>query len=216
MPEPIAAEIRAAAALLLRAPDEQVVTILSEGEEPGPQALAAARQDYFEVICIPQSGRFVPPYEHVVRAARRDGEMWFFPPARYDGGDVVAHIFRNFGFERRALDVEPLWAPPHLPADHLGFMLAFVAWGLDGLAKVDDVVHATWSDELAWFVEQHLDGWTEIYADLLADRGGTYLGAVADAVWTSVELVRETLAPVSAGGASVIGTDGTHAATPNG
>jgi len=204
MAEPVAAEIRAAAALLLRAPDSVVLNSLVSCDGPQTRSLAVARQDYFDVICIPQSGRFVPPYEHVVRRAQRDGKMWFFPPARYDGGDAVAEVFRNFGFERQTLDVESVWAPPHLPADHLGFMLAFVAWVLDGLACVEDAVRAAGSDALARFVKQHLGRWTGIYADLLTDQGGAYLSGVADAVRAAVALARQTVVQVPEAGIPVI------------
>ncbi len=190
MHEGAARQIAAAAALLLRAPDERTVGLLAGGPVDA-EALAAARQDYWDVLCIPQSGRFVPPYEHVIRNAHREGRLWFFPPARYDGGDAVARVFTQFGFRPWQLDVEPVWAAPHLPADHLGFMLAFVAQMLGALEQACDTeARSANARELERFVRLHLGQWTAVYADLVADRGGIFLDGVSKAVREAVVLAR--------------------------
>lgn len=199
MHEGAASQIAAAAALLLRAPDERTVGLLAGGPADA-EAVAAARQDYWDVLCIPQSGRFVPPYEHVLRNAYRRDQFWFFPPARYDGGDGVASVYAAFGFEPRKLDIEPVWAVAHLPADHIGFMLAFVAWALGALERMPAGeearvrAQAQAQAELARFVAGHLGKWTTLYADLLADRGGAFLGQVSRAVREAVELARQASA----------------------
>lgn len=193
MPAGDTSQIAAAAALLLRPPDAQTVGLLADGPVDD-RALAAARQDYWGLLCIPRSGRFVPPYEHVLRNAYRQGRLWFFPPACYDGGDSVARLFAGFGFDPQKLDVDPVWASPHLPADHLGFLLAFVAAILGALEQDTEREAPTEAGEaLARFVSHHLGRWTEIHAELVADRGGAFLGAVSRAVREAVHLARRAV-----------------------
>lgn len=199
-PGATAAALEAAAALLLREPDARTLELVKawSGEEVD---LARARQDFYDVLLIPQSGRFVPPYEHVQRQARRVGPLWTFPPARHDGGDLVERHFRRLGFDRRRLQVHPVLAAPHLPADHIGFVFAFLAFALRAIAAGRAPEDAAL--QFAVFVRRHLDAWVERYAELLEDRGGVYLRALATAVREAAAAAREAAAALDprAGGA---------------
>ncbi len=181
--------LEAAAALLLRPPDERVRALVSawSGETP---SLDGMRQDFYDVLCVPQSGRYVPLYEHVVRQARRVGRMWFFPPARHDGGRLVGGYYLRCGFDRRRLEVHPILAAPHLPGDHLGFMLAFVSWLLGARQKAGVRDVEAIDRQLRVFVGRHLDDWVETCSALLEDRGGAYLAAIASATRDAVRLAR--------------------------
>ncbi len=187
------AAVEAAAALLLRAPDEQVRAMVEAwaGEAP---ALQVMQQDFHDILCVPQSGRYVPLYEHVMRQARRAGRFWFFPPARYDGGRLVEGYYARCGFDRGRLDVHPILAAPHLPGDHLGFMLAFVAHMLHARARIAPEQRIVVERQLGAFVRHHLGDWVENCAALLEDRGGPYLAAVGCSVREAAALARKATA----------------------
>lgn len=186
------AQLEATAALLLREPDERVRRLVGDWCGAQPPPLADMRQEFFEVMAVPQAGRFVPPYEHVLVRARRKNDLWFFPPARHDGGRLVEGYYARLGFEPARLAASPLVVAPHLPGDHIGVMFAFLAHAIRLLANgggqgpqplpaaVPD--RARIARELASFRKLHVGPWMELYADLLAARGGPYLAAVADAV----------------------------------
>lgn len=107
--------LAAGAALLLRPPQAVALTALCEsrGIELDP---VRARQDFYDALCVPQSGRYIPPYAHVLAQARvRDGGWWYFPPPRFDGGDVLAPWYQAVGFDPMQLDVDPMVKGPHRP-----------------------------------------------------------------------------------------------------
>lgn len=198
MPDPhdTAAAVEAAAGLLLREPDGRVADLVAAWSGGPAPSLPAMRQDFHDVLCIPQSGRYVPAFEHVVRRARREGRLWIFPPARYDGGRIVEGYYARLGFTPAALEVAPVFRAPHLPGDHLGFMLAFAAFLLRARERARDSGDVDrW---LGMFVRRHLDRWPETYAALLEDRGGPYLEAVASGVREAVALLRECAGRVRA------------------
>ncbi|RME95051.1 MAG: hypothetical protein D6766_04265 [Verrucomicrobia bacterium] len=188
----IPAQLEATAALLLREPDERVRTLVGEWCGTQPPPLADMRQDFFEVMAIPQAGRFLPPYEHVLRQAKRKDGLWFFPPARHDGGRLVEGYYARLGFDPARLEASPLVVAPHLPGDHIGVMFAFLAHAIRLLATrggqdsrpqpAEAPDRARLALELSSFRKLHIGPWMELYADLLAARGGPYLAAVADAV----------------------------------
>lgn len=191
-----AAALDTAAALLLREPEAPLRESVAIWTGRPPPPLERMRQDFRDVLCVPQSGRFVPPYEHVLRRARREGTMWFFPPARYDGGREVEGEYARLGFDRRRLRVAPVFAAPHLPGDHLGFMFAFGAFVLGLREAAPEDVRRRLDRVLAAFVRHHLGECVETYAALLEDRGGgDYLAAVADAVREAAAMMRRLRRP---------------------
>jgi hypothetical protein len=70
MPEPNISEmLAAAAALLLQPPDARVLAALAESEGVALD-LAQARQDFYDVLCIPLSGHYIPPMPMCLRKAK--------------------------------------------------------------------------------------------------------------------------------------------------
>lgn len=172
----------AAAALLLRAPDACIrAQLQAAGSTPVP-SLAVLRQSFYDRFCIPQSGLYIPPYEHVFRRRERIAGRWHFPPARYGGADEVEAIYARFGFRPTQLDADPILRAPHLPGDHLGFMLAFVGWTLQ-TADWNPATRRELAKPLAAFIAAHLDRWLEAYGWLLQEsEPHGYAAAVGEAV----------------------------------
>ena len=189
----------AASALLLCAPDERVRAQLQASGRASGCSLAALRQSFYDRFCIPQSGLYIPPYEHVFQRRKRIGGCWHFPPARFDGASAVEAIYGRFGFRHRELDAEPILRAPHLPGDHLGFMLAFVGWVLEGVERraatpIEVVAH------LQGFITNHLDEWVEAYGDLLQrSEPDGYSAAVGEAVCEAMEEARKAVAESTQG-----------------
>lgn len=182
-----------AATLLLRAPDARIRAQAQAADAASGQPLEALRQSYYDRFCIPQSGLYIPPFEHVFRRREKLGNRWHFPPARFDGGRAVEAVYARFGFLRVRLDADPILRAPHLPGDHLGFMLAFVGWALQG-AERDPAMRPEFVSRLEEFLATHFDGWVEAYCGLLQEsepRG--YAAAVGGAVSEAVTKLRQTL-----------------------
>lgn len=184
----------AAGALLLCEPDETVMLQLQAAGHAGGLTLADLRQQFYDRFCIPQSGLYVPPFEHVFRLRSRVENRWHFPPARFDGARDVEALYGLFGFSHTRLDVNPLLRGPHLPGDHLGFMLVFAGWALENgeqyLTREPEAAM-----QLAGFVDQHLDRWVEAYGELLEDSEPEgYPAAVGHAVVEAVADVRQAAA----------------------
>lgn len=186
----------AASALLLRPPDERTSALLQAVGAAKEHPLAALRQSFYDRFCIPQSGLYIPPFEHVFRRREKIGSRWHFPPARFDGGAVVEGIYGRFGFRHTELDADPILRAPHLPGDHLGFMLAFVGWVLEGMGRHPDTTPKL-AAQIERFIAVHLDGWVEAYGELLQEcEPFGYLAAVGQAVNEAVAEVREVVAEV--------------------
>lgn len=194
MPEPTLDELLAAAAGLLLRPPSPVVLAALERSGGASVDIGTARQDFYDVLCVPASGRYIPPYAHVVvRGRERADGWWQFPAPRHDGGDALASWYRALAFDPLGLDVDPLLRGPQRPLDHLGFVLAFLASAVASRAQTGDVHIA--DAAMGNFVTEHLDGWVDRYCELLAGSGSTYLQAVADAVGEAVSATRAEFPP---------------------
>jgi len=194
MPESeLARALAAAAALVLQPPTPEVLVALSECEGES-LALDIARQNFYDTLCVPQSGHYIPPYAHVLTAGRArmegDDELWSFPPPRYDGGDALAPWYEAVSFDPMSLDVDPMLRGPHRPLDHIGFILSYTA----GLVATCDTQVGEEADAavIATFVDQHLNVWPERFCCLLSGETSTYLRSVAQAVLEAVDLLRTT------------------------
>jgi len=185
MPEPRLTErLAAAAALTLCSPTAETVEIL--GAAAGRKLNAdEARQNFYDVFCIPQSGRYVPPYAHVLRQAQQQGEYWHFPPPRHDGGDEAASWYRIVGFDPQNLDVSPLFQGPLRPLDHIGFILAYLA-RLAAACEADPAAQ----EVAVSFVAEMLGLWADRYVMLLGQAQGDYAPLVAHAVADALTDVR--------------------------
>jgi len=181
--------LAAAAALLLRPPRASTLAALSEssGIELDP---AQARQDFYDALCVPQSGRYIPPYAHVLAQGRvRDGDWWHFPPPRFDGGDALAPWYDAVGFDPMRLDADPMVKGPHRPLDNVGVILAYLA-GLVASRETGKTDGATADAIIAGFLTEHVGAWLDRFCDLLGGSGSPYLDAVASAVLEAVLMTR--------------------------
>lgn len=193
MPDPeLARMLSAAGSLVLRAPTPELLTILAESEGLTLE-LDRARQDFYDVLCVPQSGRYVPPYAHVLAAGRvnRGGAkvLWNFPPPRYDGGDALARWYDAVGFEPLTLDADPMLRGPHRPLDTIGYILTYMA-GLVASRDVEVVTLEQSDAIIVTFLAQHVDPWADRFCELLASCESPYLRTVAQAVHEVVETLR--------------------------
>ena len=181
----IAEQLRAAAALLLQPPDERTLAVLqaASGERLDP---GAARQDFYDTFCIPRSGRYIPPYRHVLLRAREFQDYWHFPPPRYTGGDELVSWYETIGFDVSQLNADVLLTGPNRPLDHLGYLLAF----LSAVARLS--AENTELFELgSTFTKEFLDEWPRLYVSLLSRANSVYLHLVADALNEALDRVNE-------------------------
>lgn len=179
-----------AGSLLLNEPDPALQDSLQKAGYHVP-AEKSLQQIFYDRLGIPQSGLYLPPYEHVFRKGHQENSTWHFPPARHDGAVQVENIYRFLGFRHREIPVNPMLKGPHIPGDHLGFMLVFVGSALEGIATGKNGEDAVFVSTISQFVEDHLDGWVEEFCALLpVGETAGYLEALADAVQDAVGLVR--------------------------
>jgi hypothetical protein len=183
--------LAAAAAMLLRPPDALTLTALVESRGIILD-LASARQDYYDVLCVPQSGRYIPPYAHVLAQGRvRNDDWWHFPPPRYDGGDALAPWYEAVGFDPLQLDADPMLKGSHRPLDNTGFIVAYLA-GLIASREAAVVDAATADPIIVAFMAEHVDTWLDRFCDLLGGSGSPYLESVAEAVREAVQATHES------------------------
>jgi hypothetical protein len=198
MPEPDLSQLLATAAALVLCPPEASALEALAGSRGIKLDPGRARQDFYDVLCVAQSGRYIPPYAHVLAAGRiKDGDWWHFPPPRFDGGDALMPWYEAVGFDPMQLDVDPMLKGPHRPLDNVGFILAYLA-GL--VASRDrDITGKDDADAIiANFTSQFLGMWVDHFCDLLAGSASPYLEAVAEAVREATHMVRERFPAVLA------------------
>jgi len=181
--------LAAAAALLLRPPDALALAALAESSGINLDP-TQARQAFYDVLCVPQSGRYIPPYAHVLAQGRvRDGDWWYFPPPRFDGGDALMSWYEAVGFDPMQLDVDPMLKGPHRPLDNVGFILAYLA-GLVASRHNGHTDTVTADAIIATFLAEHVGDWLDRFCDLLGGSGSPYLEAVAEAVQEAAHATR--------------------------
>ncbi len=182
-------QLRAAAALLLQSPDERTLSILQAASgarlDPGE-----ARQDFYDTFCIPQSGRYIPPYRHVLLRARELQDYWHFPPPRYTGGDGLISWYETIGFDVSRLNADILLTGPNRPLDHLGYLLAFLS-----VVAQSNAENAELSELGSAFTEEFLGEWSRLYVSLLSRADSVYLHLVADALNEALDGVNEYFPP---------------------
>ncbi len=183
--EEIASLVLTAAGLLLKEPDEALRQLLQQAGVAIP--ITEVRQIFYDRLVMPQSASFLPPFEHVFRQGRLVSGIWHFPPARHDGGAALTTVYTRCGFNPAQLDISPLLRLPHLPGDHLGFMLTFAGYLL---IRGEENAQAL----LNRFVRRHLDNWVDDWCKLLprSDDSG-YLQQLANAVEEAVGLMRQAV-----------------------
>ncbi len=190
MHEPDVPQILAvAAALLLRPPDAPVLASLAASTR-GALDPGQARQDFYDVLCVPQSGRYIPPYAHVLAQGRvRDGDCWYFPPPRFNGGNALAPWYEAVGFDPMRLDADPMLKGPHRPLDNVGFIFAYLA-GLMSSRDADKIDKTVANAIIATFLSEHVGAWLDRFCALLQGSGSPYLEAVGEVVREAAEAAR--------------------------
>jgi hypothetical protein len=190
MAEPKLSEmLAAAAALLLQPPDARVLAALTESKGTALDP-AQARQDFYDALCIPQSGRYIPPYAHVLAQGHaREKDWWHFPAPRFDGGDVLAPWYEAVGFDPQQLEIDPMLRGPHRPLDNVGLIIAYLA-GLVASRDTEDADSPEGDTVIVIFMTEHLDSWFERFCILLGRSASPYLRAVAEALQEAVEATR--------------------------
>ncbi len=180
--------LAAAAALVLRPAEAEILANLVESGG-GDITLEQARQDFYDVLCVPQSGRYISPYAHVLdRGQLLEDQCWNFPPPRFDGGDALAGWYEAVDFDPLQLDVDPMLRGPHRALDQVGFILTYLG-GLVGVHEVDGTNERA-AAVLGVFLDEHVGDWMDRFCTLLGGCGSAYLQAVASAVEEVVELTR--------------------------
>lgn len=148
------------------------------------------RQLFYDRLGIPQSGLYLPPYEHVFRKRERKGGIWHFPAARHDGATRVESIYSALGFQWSKVPANALFNAANIPGDHLGYMLIFAGTGLQGIASSESE-NPELAASISLFIRENLDDWVDDFCTSLPmDDTGGYLEALADAVQEAVGLLR--------------------------
>lgn len=181
----VAEQLRAAVALLLQPPDERTLSIL-QAASGARLDLSEARQDFYDTFCIPQSGRYIPPYRHVLSRARELPDYWHFPPPRYTGGDELISWYETIGFDVSQLNADVLLTGPNRPLDHLGYLLAFLAAVVQSSAENAELFKLG-----STFTKEFLGEWPRLYVSLLSRANSVYLHLVADALNEALDRVNE-------------------------
>jgi hypothetical protein len=187
------ARLAATAARLLLNPPDQATLSAMESTAGGKLDLAQSRQDFYDHLCIAQSGCFLPPIAHVLAQARQTEAYWHFGVPRYDGGDALAPWYDAAGFEPSDLPADPFLAGPNRPLDHVGVLLAFLA-ALLNAAHDDEADHALISE----FLGEHIEPWADTFVQLLSCSASPYialLGSMLDDLFASVREVFPPIAP---------------------
>jgi hypothetical protein len=182
----------AASRLLLNAPDEATLAAM-ESSSGGVLDLEQSRQDFYDHLCVVQSGCFVPPVAHVLRQARQTETYWHFGTPRYDGGDALAPWYDASGFEPSELPADPFLAGANRPLDHVGVLLAFLAALLN--AAQDDEGDCALVGE---FLGEHIEPWAETFAHLLSCSDSLYIALLGSMLGDLFAALRETFPPIAA------------------
>lgn len=178
-----------AGSLILNEPGDRLLESLQRAGYR-PESKEETRQQFFDRLAIPQSGLYLPPYEHVFRQGEQVDGIWHFPPARHDGALAVERVYRSLGFRHHEVPASPLLSGANIPGDHIGFMLVFCGLALEGIADGHDNLSNS-APAVQQFVAQHLGEWVDAFCKALPLNGTRgYLAALADAIEEAVALLR--------------------------
>ena len=181
----------AASRLLLNPPDAATLDALAAADNTQLD-LAQSRQDFYDHLCIAQSGCFLPPVAHVLAQARQTEEYWHFGTPRHDGGDALMPWFDAAGFDPGALPADPFLSGGNRPFDHVGVLLAFLAVLLD--AAKDDAADRTLIGE---FLGEHIEPWADTFARLLRCSTSPYIALLGAMLGDLAAALRETIEPIA-------------------
>jgi len=127
-------------------------------------------QAYYDLFFVPQSGRYVPPFESAVAGGyERKNGSYFYGNLAGKQEIAVGQYYAQMDFHWRNMDIyQPLKQIPF--SDHIGFELAFVsflcyqeqAWALE---EEKAKIYRQWRQE---FLSRHLGRWIVKYSELVA------------------------------------------------
>lgn len=157
----------------------QLSLMLEEyGEEPlsmdNKSNVEELRQEYYDRFFVPMSGRYIPPYESVLRNYLTNGRKW----GRLMGPEAshVQSCYDLFDFQPTRLDIfEPLKGITF--PDHIGFELAFMAYlCMEELESVgrNEGLATKWRDRQEQFLAEHVNPWTDSLVAALTESGEGY------------------------------------------
>jgi TorA maturation chaperone TorD len=176
---------RVAATLYLQEPSIELARILNEylPQQTGipsdlipGDSLETLRQEYFDLFCVPVSGRYLPPFESVQREKRLWGPLT----------QKVAELYRACNFALLNMQTSPLWQAQFMP-DHIGYELAFVEAMLKSRqADPSPALRQELDNTLRHFWRRHPSCWVAAYGHKLADNAQTgiyrFLGLLTEAI----------------------------------
>ncbi len=181
----------AASRLLLNPPDASTLDALAAAGS-AQLDLAQSRQDFYDHLCIMQSGCFLPPVAHVLAQARQTEAYWHFGTPRHDGGDALMPWFDAAGFDPSALPADPFLSGGNRPFDHVGVLLAFLAVLLD--AAQDDPADRILIGE---FIGEHIAPWAQTFSHLLSSSTSPYIALLGAMLGDLFAALRETVPQVA-------------------
>lgn len=184
----LARMVSAASYLLLNPPDDQILVVL---EAQAGKLLDHARQDFYDFLCIPQSGCFLPPYAHVLTQVQEIEDYCHFPKPKYDGGDALLTWYDAAGFDTTLLPADPILAAVNRPLDHVGVLLAFLALLLDA-TQDSEVDHRV----LGEFLGEHIQPWSETFVNLLTQAESPYIVLLGETLRDLFDEVRSAYPPL--------------------
>ena len=181
----------AASRLLLNPPDPATLAAL----QPAAGAvlnLTQSQQDFYDHLCIAQSGCFLPPVAHVLNQAHQTKEFWHFGTPRHDGGDGLLPWYDAIGFDPSALPADPFLAATNRPLDHAGVLLAFLAVLLD--AADDNEADRTLIGEL---IGEHIETWADTFVHLLSCSESPYIALLGSMLGDFFAVLRKAIPPIA-------------------
>lgn len=181
----------AASRLLLNPPDAATLAALQPGTDVTLD-LAQSQQDFYDHLCIAQSGCFLPPVAHVLSQAHQTKAFWHFGTPRHDGGDALLPWYDAIEFDPAALPADPFLAAANRPLDHTGVLLAFLAVLLD--AAHDDEADRTLIGE---FIGEHIEPWSGTFADLLSCSASPYIALLGSMLGDFFEVLCDAIPPIA-------------------
>lgn len=181
----------AASHLLLNPPDAATLAVLQPASGAALD-LAQSQQDFYDHLCIAQSGCFLPPVAHVLSQVHQSKEFWHFGTPRHDGGDALLPWYDAIGFEPSSLPADPFLSAVNRPLDHVGVLLAF-------LAVVLDAAHGNEADRtlIGEFIGEHIEPWADTFAHLLSCSASPYIALLGSMLGDFFAVLREAIPPIA-------------------
>lgn len=151
------------AILYLKTPGEEAVRVMSGlgGDDESTDVLDRVRLEYHDLFIGSKSGKYIPPYESLLRDGRMHGPSC----------SRVRETFQREGFDPAHLEVEEHWKLIDAP-DHLGFELAYLSVLLRS-TDLPDADKAGLMAKARAFHAEHIATWAGSYGVRLLEAAQT-------------------------------------------